>query len=160
MVHDRRGLTRVRAEVQTHLEELGHIVSEANSYAAGADEGDLLRLRAFGSLLHDFYTGVEAIFQIVADEVDGSRPTSSDWHRRLLSGMAAELPEVRPPVISRNLESLLDEYRGFRHIFRNVYGRRLTWHRMKPLVEALPHTFEQLKTELSTFFAAIEKICE
>lgn len=39
----------------------------------------------------------------------------------LLTQMAKEIAEVRPAVISYSVQSDLDEYRGFRHIVRNIY---------------------------------------
>ncbi|MFN2131705.1 MAG: hypothetical protein ACK2VD_14340 [Anaerolineae bacterium] len=42
----------------------------------------------------------------------------------LLEQMAAEVPSVRPALISGETRQLLDEYRGFRHVVRNVYAFR------------------------------------
>ncbi|MGB9887889.1 MAG: hypothetical protein ACPLRW_12990, partial [Moorellales bacterium] len=49
-------------------------------------------------------------------------PETLRWHKQLLNRMTLEVPEVRPPVISKDLARTLDEYLRFRHVFRNVYG--------------------------------------
>jgi hypothetical protein len=51
----------------------------------------------------------------------------------------------------------LDEYRGFRHIVRNVYSFNLSRSRIEPLVIELPSLFEQIKGELFTFTRLIEE---
>lgn len=159
MVHDQNGLKRIRAEVKTHLIELEHILSETSSYSEEDPENNRIVLRAYGSLLHDFYTGIESIFQIIASEIDGSQPTTSDWHRRLILGMTVELEDVRPPVITGELSEMLDPYRGFRHIFRNVYGRRLYWERMHMLVQDMPELFRRFSEEIESFFTIMKAIC-
>jgi len=39
--------------------------------------------------------------------------------------MTLSIPEVRPPVLSKETAKMLDEFRSFRHVFRNVYGFNL-----------------------------------
>jgi hypothetical protein len=66
--------------------------------------------------LHGFYTGAERIFEEIAREIDGHRPGGPDWHRDLLVQMSAEIPGIRPPVLSRETRECLDEYRRFRQL--------------------------------------------
>ena len=40
--------------------------------------------RAGGSILHDFYTGIEKIFESIAKEVDNRLPMGEEWHSELL----------------------------------------------------------------------------
>lgn len=151
MIRNGHDLTRLLAEVQSHLSELEAAVAEARDHPVHGATPAPFSLRAYGSILHDFYTWAEAIFQLIAQEIDGTLPASSDWHRRLLLQMSLEFPGVRPPVISRGLYDRLDEYRAFRHVFRNVYGRRLDWDRLRPLLESLPGTMSDLRTEWTAF---------
>jgi len=48
-------------------------------------------------------------------------PAGEHWHQLLLEQMASEIGGVRPAVISDATRQALDEYRGFRHVVRNVY---------------------------------------
>ena len=84
--------------------------------------------------LHGFYGGLERIFERIAAVVDGARPSGEHWHRTLLRQMAEELPGVRPAVISEATHELLDPYRGFRHVARNVYTFLLDPNRLERLV--------------------------
>ncbi len=45
----------------------------------------------------------------------------------------------------------LDEYRGFRHVVRNVYSFELEGERMKPLVRDLPRVFKCVRDDMETF---------
>lgn len=71
--------------------------------------------------LHSFYSGLERIFELVATRVDGELPTGENWHQLLLQQVSTEISGVRPAVISESTCAHLDEYRGFRHVVRNVF---------------------------------------
>jgi len=60
--------------------------------------------------------------------------------------------ENRKPVISQTLKDALDEFRRFRHLFRNIYVvTQLKWEPMAPLVANLPQVYEQLRKEVESF---------
>lgn len=88
--------------------------------------------RAAGSILHDFYTGIEKIFCDIANKIDKGLPKTEDWHIRLLKSMV-ETKKNRSEVISLELMEELKEYLGFRHLFRNIYGIQLDWDKLKIL---------------------------
>lgn len=77
-------------------------------------------LRAVGSILHDFYTSAENMFKIVARYIDESLPDNSEWHIELLQQMSIRISDVPPELISHQALDLLNEYRSFRHVFRNI----------------------------------------
>ena len=102
------------------------------------EKNDLLKkkpsnyiLRAAGSVLHDFYTGIEKILESIAKEIDRRLPTGEEWHSELLHQMTLDVPGLRPPVICSMTEKRLREYLGFRHLFRKRYGFELDWEKMK-----------------------------
>ena len=108
-------------------------------------------VRAAGSILHDFYTGLEKIFERIALIVDGGMPEGEDWHIQLLRRMAVPVPERRPAVMSKELTETLAEYLRFRHLFRNIYGFELEWERLQKLVEKLPSVYKDLESDLKKF---------
>jgi hypothetical protein len=113
--------------------------------------------RVAGSILHDFYTGIEKIFCDVANKIDKGLPKARDWHIRLLKDMA-EIKEKRPQVISLELLEELKEYLGFRHLFRNIYGAQLDWGKLKILlVKIQGNLWERLKKELDLFIKRINE---
>jgi hypothetical protein len=62
-----------------------------------------------------------------------------------------------PAVISAGLKDVLDEYRGFRHVVRNVYTHHLSAEKIKALIEKLRRTFIDVEKELSIFAAFLEE---
>ena len=89
--------------------------------------------RAAGSMLHDFYTGLEKIFCNIASKIDKNLPRGEDWHIKLLMSMS-ETKKNRPEVISLELMEELKEYLGFRHLFRNIYGMQLNREKLEQLL--------------------------
>ena len=63
---------------------------------------------------------------------------------------------IRPPIISKELFVKLDDYRGFRHIVRNLYAFSFSKPKIAQLISELPATYENLKKELSAFLEALE----
>ncbi len=108
--------------------------------------------------LHGFYSGVEHIFEDIARSVDASLPSGSEWHTVLLLQMSANIKDTRPAVISSRTRQCLDDYRGFRHIVRNVYTFNLRPSRIKELAEDLPACYDAVKQELSAFADFLENI--
>jgi len=72
--------------------------------------------------LHGLYSGLERLFELIASVVDGKKPGGENWHQELLKQMTAEIPKIRPAVISSSTWRRLEEYRGFRHVVRNIDG--------------------------------------
>lgn len=97
--------------------------------------------------LHGFYSGIEKLFELVAVHLDQQRPSGNAWHRQLLDRMAQEIPAVRPPIISPETVTMLDEFRKFRHLVRNVYTSQLDPARMQTLMDALPMLWTTLQSQ-------------
>jgi hypothetical protein len=107
--------------------------------------------------LHGFYSGLERIFELIATHVDGRLPTGENWHQMLLHQMATEISGVRPAVISELTHVQLDEYRGFRHIVRNVYTFKFEPGKVQKLVDNLPVLFSRVQAELLAFAQFLEE---
>lgn len=144
---------RLKARIEAELDSLASILREAADYAAvfRRKNPDLLERRGLGDVLHDFYTGLEKIFEAIAEEMEGGVPAGLQWHRALLDDMATALPGVRPAVLRRETARSLDDYLRFRHLFRNIYGYELSWDRLRPLLEALPEVSREVFADLRRF---------
>lgn len=109
--------------------------------------------------LHNFYTGCERIFQIIASELNGGLPSSYDWHRRLLQRMAVTQDD-RPALITEETAKNLQEYLAFRHIVRNIYGFELEPQRMQHLVENYSTVWQDFDSELNQFIDWIKILAD
>jgi len=134
------------AKIQQLEWQIQRVQTELEHDSARAD----LLYENFALKLHNFYTGCERIFQLVATELNGGLPTGSDWHRRLLDRMKAER-EGRPAVISASMTVKLQEYLGFRHVVRSLYGYELDPQRIAKLVSTYPEVWHQFEREIQSF---------
>lgn len=104
---------RIRQEL-TDLEQVIARAERAITAAHQRPEDQDLYVDSAALNLHDFYTGLERIFQQIATTVDGNLPTGGEWHRDLLYQVQADLPDLRPPVLSTDAVKALDEFLRFR----------------------------------------------
>jgi hypothetical protein len=100
--------------------------------------------------LHNFYTGCERIFQIIATELNGGLPSGYDWHRRLLERMASAQAE-RPAVITEVTKKKLEEFLAFRHVVRNIYGFEIDPKRLENLVTNYDQTWSMVHQDIQQF---------
>lgn len=141
---------RLAAEIRGELASLGLLEEQS---AAAPQETDTFTLRARGSILHDFYSGIECVFVRIAEERGGGVPKGGQWRRQLLRDMGLEIPGLRPAVIDEALERSLGDFLRFRHVFRNVYGFTLEEQRMRPLEDRLPLVLGAFRRQLDEFLA-------
>jgi len=121
------------------------------------EESKIFYKRAAGSILHDFYTGIEKIFREIAIKIDENLPEGENWHIELLKNMATP-KKKRDAVISHELMEKLKEYLGFRHLFRNIYGMELKWDRLKILLTKIrDDIWKRLKVEINLFIKWLEE---
>ncbi len=147
---------RLKEEIAVELRNLERLSGEMEEIINRfKDEPDFVETRAAGSILHDFYCGVEKILERIAIQIDGGLPKGEDWHTELLLQMAHPVPGVRRAVINQSLLEKLKEYLRFRHLFRHIYGFELKWDRFKDLALALSATLREFKISLSEIVESI-----
>ena len=143
-------LRRLAAEVESELASLARLEPEL---AGAPDWAETYSLRARGSILHDFYTGIERIFMRLSSELNGGVPRLPQWHQELIRNMALAIPEVRPAVIDADLAGKLNDYLRFRHEFRHVCGSVLDPARMQWLEQQMPATLAAFRDQIEAFLA-------
>lgn len=151
--------TILAARIRTEVVELERVVQRAEHLMSKVqDQKDEDYLDGVALNLHGFYSGAERIFEEIAREVDHSLPSGSGWHRNLLTQMSAEVAGRRPLVLKRDTRNCLEEYRGFRHVVRNVYTFSLRPSRLRELVADLRGCYRELNLDLTTFCEFLETI--
>ena len=151
----------VAGRIRQELTALETVAARAGGAWAEVTEGPGgYHVDAAALNLHGFYAGLERVFLIVAERIDGSVPSGAAWHQELLRQMAVDLPYIRPAVISEQLAAELDRYRGFRHVVRNAYAYVLDARRVGELVEGLPSALARLRAELITFADVLDEIAQ
>lgn len=149
--------TRIRAE----WAELALVIERAQRLLAKSiEQNDNDYFDGVALNLHSFYTGVERILEDIARSIDGVVPAGREWHRDLLLQLSAEMGNIRPAVLRRDTRNRLDEYRGFRHVVRNLYAFNLRTSRLRELVNDLPECYEALGQDLAQFYEFLEAVDE
>lgn len=144
--------------IENELEEIEEIVAKIkNGWEKYNIKNDELYLDSVALNLHDYYSAFERIFELIANEIDESLPEGSSWHKELLKQMTIKIKNVRPKVISKKSEDKLDEFRGFRHVVRNVYSYKFSGDKIEKLVEKLDELNNQLLEQIEEFIIFLEE---
>ena len=115
------------ARIQVYLSRIDRALAKGERHRIAAEHEPVWEDReerveaGVGKAVHDIYSGLEQIFEDIAEEVDGGKPTGENWHIKLLAQMAAETPD-RPAVILPDMSRSISDARSFRHVFRQSYG--------------------------------------
>ncbi len=146
-------INALAADILTELAKMQQLESQIRRVQTELENtperSDLLH-ENFALKLHNFYTGCERIFQLIANELNGGLPSGNDWHRRLLDRMKTAR-EGRPAVISASMALKLQNYLGFRHVVRSLYGYELDPERIEKLVSHYPEAWRQFEQEMQEF---------
>jgi hypothetical protein len=148
---------RLRAELQA----LERIVTRAENAVTLARRRPAEQDYFLGSAaldLHAFYTGVERMLELIASDLDESRPATPHWHRDLLAQMSVAIPDVRPVVLQPETGAALAEYLEFRHVVRNVYTFNLRPDRVAELVHELRPTYRLVERDLQGLAGLLDAI--
>jgi len=108
--------------------------------------------------LHGFYAGVERIFEDIARTLEKTMPGGPEWHQDLLLQMSAEIATVRPAVLTQETRLCLEEYRGFRHVVRNVYTFNLRSARLQELTDGLRLCYQAVAQDLEQLALFLEQL--
>lgn len=143
--------------IEDELVTLERVVeSTKEALASLSDDPSQFELHGLAAYLHQFYTGVESIFERIAVVLGEGLPRGQYWHVDLLNQMAEERAGERPAVIDEPLRARLKDYLDFRHFFRHAYGYTLEWSQLRWKVESLTDTLKLLRDQLDDFFRAME----
>jgi len=109
------------------------------------------KISHMGYQLHNLYSSLEDFFQEVAKTFENRLEDPSRYHRELLKRMALEIPGVRPRVLSPASHALLNELRGFRHVFRHAYDYELSPDKLEALKGKILAEWDSVARDLQNF---------
>ena len=154
-------LALLRADVEDELAKLSELERVFDGVAEmlelPADEVSSYDRGAIGYLLHNFYNGCEVIFRRVAAFFENDIGRAS-WHADLLRRMKLEVEGYRPALIDDELYRLLEDFRGFRHVFRNAYSFQLDWERERLVARRFTRASRLLQDQVRTFLRGLDQI--
>lgn len=143
---------KLTEEIKIEIENLERLSGEMQELIKRSGEKpDFIETRAAGSILHDFYCGVEKMFERIALQIEGELPKGEDWHTELLLRMSHPIEGRRDALIGQELLEKLKQYLRFRHLFRHIYGFELSWERFRNLALSLAPILGELTDALEKF---------
>ncbi len=109
------------------------------------------RMESLAYQLHNLYCAFEDLMIIIANNFENQIYESMDWHGRLLNRMTEEIPNIRPPLFSRESYPLLDELRSFRHWFRHAYSYQVEQEKLGMVLRKTLKLKEIYKNDIQRF---------
>lgn len=140
-------------QIEVEIKQLNAHVAEFTPLIAKSEtlEPTRIEVAALAFYMLSFYTGIENIFVRIHLEMYGKKLGGEAWHKQLLQLM--HIPgEGYEPVITDKLFMELNEYRAFRHVFRQAYNFDLKWELMKAQVLKSRKVLNLLINELTSQF--------
>jgi hypothetical protein len=155
-------LRELKTDLEIELNRLGQLeqgIAQVQAEIARDPERASIFYESLALKLHNFYTGCERIFQLIITELNGAIPSGYDWHKRLLNRMAIERQEI-PTLLSQETVQRLQEFLGFRHVVRHIYGFELDTQRVKQLVETYPDVWHRFNQEVKQFMNELQQLAD
>lgn len=104
-----------------------------------------------GYWLHNLYSAYEDLFKLVAGFWENSLSSNGKFHVQLLKRMLLNIKDVRPALLSEDGYRILNELRGFRHVFRHAYSYGLDDERVSALLRKVLGQKDTVIKDLQTF---------
>lgn len=118
---------------------------------------DSLDFAALGYTIHNIYGVMENACLRISKFFENGLPPEA-WHRELLNRMLLDLPKTRPAFLDRDSYLVIDELRGFRHVFRNLYNRPLDPDRLSLLQKKVPIAIGLFKEAIERYEAFLSNL--
>lgn len=151
--YDPDSLRELAGDIEAELAKLARLegqIQHVQNEVKKAPQYTELFYESLALKFHNFYTGCERIFSLIAVEMNGGVPNKADWHRRLLDRMKGE-SEERRAVITSETAQLIQDFLAFRHVVRNIYGFELNTERLEILMQKYPQAWHQFELDIQTF---------
>jgi hypothetical protein len=101
--------------------------------------------------MHNLYCAFEDLFKLIAGFWENTLSADGEFHVQLLKRMLLSIEDVRPALLSDPSYRLLNELRGFRHVFRHAYNYGLDDERVNALLRKILGQKGTVIKDLKTF---------
>lgn len=109
-----------------------------------------------GYSFHNLYCALEDLFYEIAKTFENQVEDKSKFHYELLKKMCIEIPGIRPKVLSNESFLLLNELRGFRHVFRHSYDYELSFEKIEDLQKKIKAQIHLVEKDIELFMALLK----
>lgn len=110
--------------------------------------------------LENFYLAVKELFKMVCVATEEGLPEGERWRSILLKNMTKEIKGVRPSVITMETYKMMDDYRKFRHLARNIYTFNIVPEKVLILAKSVSKAFKSFEGDIKGFVKFMLKVTE
>lgn len=153
---DKKEISLLTAEIDYQILEIEKMVGKIDERKKDFVK-DLRILESLAYQFHNLYCAFEDLFKIVAKFFENTIEDESRYHIEPLKRMTLDIEGIRPPLISKELASVLDEFRAFRHFFRHAYSYEIDNKKIDLLLEKFEYIKKRYKEDISNFFNLLKK---
>jgi len=139
------------AVIESDIKAVETMTHRLNGIAASLDPESFTELAGAAYLLHNIYNALENSFEQISRSFENHVNDASKWHKELLSKMFLDIPGIRPAVFVQNHRGILNELRGFRHVFRHSYDFEIDPQKLQIVIGDFLAQQEALVRALGTF---------
>ncbi|MFA6508547.1 MAG: hypothetical protein WCT14_20785, partial [Treponemataceae bacterium] len=140
----------------SQLEDQARTNDRANSRVLNGAT-DSLDYSALGYTIHNLY-GIMGNACLRISKFFENGLSKESWHKELLDRMLVSIPRLRPAFLSRDAYLLIDELRGFRHVFRNLYNRDLDADRVSAIQKKVPQAIVAFESAVTVYISFLEEL--
>jgi hypothetical protein len=151
---DRIGLEILERELAADCQVLADAATKASHRVKETHPG---HLEACAYEVARFYTVFERMLENVCTAFENHFARHGDWHEKLLSRLALELPGLRPALLPADAAARLRELKRFRHLIRHAYDLTLREDRLRELVAITTEVSRLTPTWCKTFIETVRR---
>lgn len=159
MSESRANIELLISELQADLTALSELKATNSKAQARLDAGadDELDFAMLGYTLHNIYNLIENSFYRIARHFENNLDQES-WHKDLLYRMTLAIEGIRPAILDSETADKLDELRSFRHVFRNMYRKRLDPEKIRILQASLLSALAGYTRSITAFIKTLRSV--
>lgn len=143
----------LKKEIDFYLKKIVEHDADVSKFSKNLKEKSGCVLTAYS--LSGIYSCLEDIFEKIAKVFENRIENTAAWHSELLLRMRIAIDGIRPAVIDEESFIFLDEFRSFRHVFRQSYVFSLDAKRIEMLVEKWRKHKKTIFAEIAKFIKVV-----
>ncbi len=143
---------------RNQIENIYGLLQEKQAELKEGGSASQEKVESIGYWLHNLYCAYEDLFKLTTGFWENSIDFADDYHIRLLKRMVMDIEGIRPALLSEESYKLLNDLRGFRHVFRHAYSFGLDTERVLLLFRKVLDSRSSVGGDLKRFEAQISAL--
>lgn len=131
--------------------------AQLDAITSSFSEAEYRDLAASAYCLHNVYNALENSFEQISRTFENHVVDVAHWHKELLEKMFLDMSPLRPQVLPDELRPVLNDLRGFRHLFRHAYDFQLDARRLEILLNDWRRFRATILRDLRTFASSLSQ---